>query len=79
MNGDNVTYFDSFGIECISEKLKKCIRHKNFTVNIYRVQAYDSIIYGYFCIGFIDFMIKDKVLLDYTNYSLLMNMKRIIK
>ena len=45
--------------------------------NIYRIQAYDSIICGYVCIGFIDFMIKDKSLLDYTN--LLTNMKRMIK
>ena len=35
--------------------------------NIYRIQAYDSIIRGYFCIGFIDFMLKGKTLLDQTN------------
>ena len=45
--------------------------------NIYRIQAYDSIICGYVCIGFIDFMMKGKSLLDYTN--LLTNMKRMIK
>ena len=28
--------------------------------NIYRIQAYDSIMSGYFCIGFIDFMLKGK-------------------
>ena len=33
--------------------------------NIYRIQAYDSIMCGYFCIGFIDFMLKGKILLDY--------------
>ena len=37
------------------------------TTNIYRIQVYDSIICGYFCIGFIDFMLKGKSLLDYTN------------
>ena len=36
--------------------------------NIYRIQAYDSIMYGYFCTGFIDFMLKGKSLLDYTNF-----------
>ena len=36
--------------------------------NIYRIQAYDSIMCGYFCIGFIDFMLKSKSLLDYTNF-----------
>ena len=35
--------------------------------NIYRVQANDSIKSGYVCIGFIDFMVKGKTLLDYTN------------
>ena len=31
------------------------------------MQAYDSIMCGYFCIGFIDFILKRKSLLDYTN------------
>ena len=35
--------------------------------NIYKIQAYSSIMCGYFCIGFIDFMLKGKSLLDYTN------------
>ena len=35
--------------------------------NIYRIQAYDSIMCGFFCAGFIDFMLKGKSLLDYTN------------
>ena len=34
--------------------------------NIYRIQAYDSTMCGYFCIGFIDFMLNGKSLLDYT-------------
>ena len=37
------------------------------TANISRIQAYDSIMCGYFCIGFIDFMLKCKTLLDYKN------------
>ena len=45
---------------------KKFIGNKNIT-NIYRIQAYNSIMCGCFCIGFIDFMLKDKSLLDYTN------------
>ena len=35
--------------------------------NVYIIQAYDSIMCGYFCIGFIDFMLKGKSLLEYTN------------
>ena len=34
--------------------------------NIYIIQAYDSIMCKYICIGFIDFMLKGKSLLEYT-------------
>ena len=47
--------------------MKKLIRNKNIITNIYRIQAYDSIMRGYFCIGFIVFMLKGKSLLEYTN------------
>ena len=40
---------------------------KNIKTNIFRTQAYDSIMCGYFCIEFIDFMFKGKSLTDYTN------------
>ena len=63
----NITYFDSFGVEHIPKEIKKCIGNKNFITNIYRIQAYNSIIWGYLCIGFIDFMLKGKNLLEYTN------------
>ena len=43
------------------------MKNKNIITNIYRIQAYDSIICGYCCIGFIDLMLKGKSLLDYTN------------
>ena len=35
--------------------------------NIYIIPANDSIMCKYFCIGYIDFMLKGKSLLDYTN------------
>ena len=35
--------------------------------NTYRIKVYDSIMYEYFCIRFIDFMLKGKSLLEYTN------------
>ena len=35
--------------------------------NIFRIQAYDSIVCGYFCIEVINYMVKGKTLLDYTN------------
>ena len=43
------------------------MRKKNIVANIYRIQAYDLIRCRYFCIGFIDFMLKGKRLLDYRN------------
>ena len=67
VNDDNVTYFDSFGVEHIAKEIIKIIGNKNVITNIYRIQAYDSIMCGYFCIGFIDFMLKGKSLLEYTN------------
>ena len=35
--------------------------------NIFRIQAYNSIMCGYFCIISINYMLKGKTLLDYTN------------
>ena len=35
--------------------------------NIFRIQAYNPIMCGYFCIGFIDFMLEGKTLAEYTN------------
>ena len=58
--GDNVTYFDSFGFEYIPKEIKIFTSKRNI-INIYRIQAKDSIICGYFCIRFIDFMLKVKV------------------
>ena len=40
---------------------------KNIITNIYRIQAYDLIMRGYFCITFIYFMLKDNILVDYRN------------
>ena len=67
VNKKTVTYFDSFGIEHIPKEVKKFIGNRNIISNIYRIQNYDSVMCGYFCIGFIDYMFKGKSLTDYTN------------
>ena len=72
----NVTYFDSFGVEHIPKKIIKFIKNRNIKTNIFRIQAYDSIMCGYFCIRFIDFMLKGKRLTDYTNLFLPNDFKR---
>ena len=65
-NNDS-TYFNSFGVEHIPKEIKAFIKNKNVKTNIFRIQAYDSIKRGYFCIGFINFMLKGKSLTEYTN------------
>ena len=57
---DEVTYFDSFGVEHIPQEIRKFIGNKNVKANIYYVQANDSVMCEYFCIGFIDFMLAGK-------------------
>ena len=67
VNGDNMTYFDSFGVEHIPREVKEFTTNKHITRNIYRIQAYNSTMCGYFCMGFIYFILTRKILLDYTN------------
>ena len=74
VKANKVIYFDSFGIEHIPKEINKfnkkpsslkrmaCIKR-----NIFKIKAYDSIMCGYFCIEFINYMLKGKTLLDYTN------------
>ena len=59
LNND-VTYFDSFGVEHIPKEIKAFIGNKNIKTNIFKIQTYDLILCGYFCIGFIDFMLAGK-------------------
>ena len=66
VNNKTVTYFDNFRIEHIPKELQKFINNRNITSNIYRIQNYDSIMCGYFCIGFINYMFKGKSLTVYA-------------
>ena len=66
-NNNEIVYFDSFGVEHIPEEIKEFIGNKNIKVNIFRVQANDSVMCGYVCIGFIDFMLASKKVTDYTS------------
>ena len=67
VNNKTVTYFDSSGIEHISKEVKKFVNNKNIIANIFRIQAYDSVMCGYFCIGFVDYIFMGRILTDYTN------------
>ena len=72
-NNNNANYFDSFGVEHIPKEIRAFINNnnnnnnKNIITNIFRIQAYDSIMCGYCCIGFIDFMLTGKTIIEYTN------------
>ena len=88
---NNVTYIDFFGVEHIPKEIKAFINHNNNNyynnsnnnnnneniINIFRIQAYDSIMCVYFCIGFIDRMLAGKKLTDYTNLFFPMILKRL--
>ena len=60
-------YFDSFGIEHIPKEIKHPIGNKEIKANIFRIQAYDSIMCGYYCIEFINYMLEGKSLIDFTS------------
>ena len=70
VKANKVIYFDSFGIEHILEETDKFIGNKKIKASIFRMQTYDSVMCGYFCIEFINYMFKSKKLLDYTNLFL---------
>ena len=43
------TRFDSFSVEQIPHEIKNFIKESKITANIFRIQAYDSVIYGFLC------------------------------
>ena len=66
-NRSEIVYFDNFGVEHVPEKIKVIFGNKNITANIFRVQANNSVMCGYFCIRFIDFMLSGKKLTDFMS------------
>ena len=78
VNNKTATYFDSFGIEYIPTEIIKFVNNKNIITNIYGVQNYDSVMCGYFCIGFINYMFKGKSLTDFANLFHQIALKRMM-
>ena len=84
-NNNNVIYFHFFCVEHIPKEIRafinrplsSALHNKNIIANIFGVQAYDSIMCGYFYIGFIDFMVAGKTLTEYTNLVPANNFKKI--
>ena len=58
VKNNDIAYFDSFGVEHIPKEIKKFIGKKNIIANIFRIQAYDSTMCGYFCIGLLILCLK---------------------
>ena len=78
VNTKTVIYFDSFGVEHISKEIQKFINNKNIIANIFGIQAYDSVMCGYFFIRFFNFMFKSNSLTGFTNLFLPNNFKKVM-
>ena len=66
-NRNEIVYFDSFVVEHVPEEIKEFIENKNIKANTFRVEANNSIMCGYVCIGFVNFMLAGKKLTDFTS------------
>ena len=67
VSNNNATYLDRFGVEHIPKDIKKFIDKSTIVTNILRIPACHSVMYGYFCIEFINIMLQGKSLTDFTN------------
>ena len=71
--------FYSFAVEHIPKETRTFIdRSSSIKTNIFRIQPYDSIMCGYFCIGFIDFLLAGKTLTEFTNLFSPNNLRKIM-
>ena len=59
-NKSEIVYFDSFGAEHVHEEIKEFFGNKNIKANILRIQVNNSVMCGYFSIGFIDFILAGR-------------------
>ena len=60
-NNIDVTYFDSFGVEHIPREIKTFINNKNIKTNIFRIQAYDSVMCGTFVLDLLILCLKENL------------------
>ena len=70
-----------FDVEHVPEEVKKFIKRSainayTITASIYRLQAYDSVIVDIILLDLLIFMLKGKILTDFTNISLLCKLKK---
>ena len=67
VKNSEITCFNFFGVEHVPKEIKRFTGHKNIKTNVFRIQADNSIMCGYFCIGFIDSLFPGKSLIDFTS------------
>ena len=64
---------DYFGVEYIPQKVLNKITDKSITQNTFRIQDNESIMCGFYCIVFIEYIFDGKAFLDYTNLYIYIN------
>ena len=67
-NRSEIVYFYSFGVEHVPKEIKECVGNKNIIANVFRVQVNNLVLCGYFCIGFVDFMLAGNKMTDFTSF-----------
>ena len=77
-NRNEIVYFDSFGVDYVPKEIKEFVENKYIKANIFGVHANNSVMCGYFYIGFIDFMLAGKKLTDFTNIFSLYELRKTI-
>ena len=64
-SNNDVTYFDSFSVEHFPKEIKAFIDgFLSTTTNIFGTLRYDSIMWGYFCIGLLILCVQEKPYLN---------------
>ena len=64
---NTTVYFPSFGIDNTPQEVLNKIKDKSITHNIFRKKDNESIMCGFYSIAFIEYMLAEKTLLNYTN------------
>ena len=76
VKNNEVIYFDSSGVEYVPKEIMHFIGHRDIKTNIFRMQADNSILCGYFSILFLDYMLANRGLIDYSSLFSPYNFKK---
>ena len=61
VQSNDVTYFGSFGVEHIPEEIRTFFSNKNIKTNIFKIQAYDSIMFGFFVLDLLIVCLQERL------------------